>query len=123
MIAVVGAGRMGSVHLRALGETRLAQLAAVVEPVAKARVRVAERYGVPAFATLDELVKSGLAEGVVVTAPTDLHLGLVGDCVEAGLPVFCEKPCGLSADQAGRAAAAGGRGGAAPPGGLHPAGF
>ena len=44
MIAVVGAGRMGSVHLRALGETRLARLAAVVEPVAESRERVAERY-------------------------------------------------------------------------------
>lgn len=106
MIAVVGAGRMGSVHLRALGETHLARLAAVVEPVAESRERVAERYRVPAFATLDQLVESGLAEGVVITAPTDLHLGLVAGCVGAGLPVFCEKPCGLSADQAGRAAAA-----------------
>lgn len=105
-IAVVGAGRMGSVHLRALGETRLARLAAVVEPVAEPRERVAELYGVPAFATLDQLVESRLAEGVVITAPTDLHLGLVEACLEAGLPVFCEKPCGLSADQAGRAAAA-----------------
>ena len=42
MIAVVGAGRMGSVHLRALGETRLARLAAVVEPVAESRKRVAD---------------------------------------------------------------------------------
>jgi myo-inositol 2-dehydrogenase/D-chiro-inositol 1-dehydrogenase len=106
MIAVVGAGRMGSVHLRALGETRLARLAAVVEPVAESRERAAERYRVPAFATLDELVESGLAEGVVITAPTDLHLGVVETCLEAGLPVFCEKPCGVSADQAGRAAAA-----------------
>ncbi|HVI36658.1 MAG TPA: Gfo/Idh/MocA family oxidoreductase, partial [Gaiellales bacterium] len=54
---------------------------------------------------LDELFASGLAEGVVITAPTDLHLRLVGDCVRAGVPVFCEKPCGLSADQAGQAAA------------------
>jgi myo-inositol 2-dehydrogenase/D-chiro-inositol 1-dehydrogenase len=106
MIAVVGAGRMGSVHLQALGETRLARLAAVVEPVAEPRERSAERYRVPAFATLDELAGSGLAEGVVITAPTDLHLGLVETCLEAGLPVFCEKPCGVSADQAGRAAAA-----------------
>jgi myo-inositol 2-dehydrogenase / D-chiro-inositol 1-dehydrogenase len=105
MIAVVGAGRMGSVHLRALGETRLAQLAAVVEPVAEPRERVAELYGVPTFAALDELVESGLADGVVITAPTDLHLALVDGCVGAGIPVFCEKPCGLNADQAGRAAA------------------
>jgi myo-inositol 2-dehydrogenase / D-chiro-inositol 1-dehydrogenase len=105
MIAVVGAGRMGSVHMRALGETRLARLAAVVEPLVKPRERAARLYGVPPFAALDELFASGLAEGVVITAPTDLHLRLVGDCVRAGVPVFCEKPCGLSADQAGQAAA------------------
>ena len=60
----------------------------------------------PAFATLDQLVESGLAEGVVVTAPTDLHPGMIETCLEAGLPVFCEKPCGLSAEQAGWAAVA-----------------
>jgi myo-inositol 2-dehydrogenase / D-chiro-inositol 1-dehydrogenase len=111
MIAVVGAGRMGSVHLRALGETRLARLAAVVEPVPEPRERAAERHHVPAFATLDHLVESGLAEGVVITAPTDLHLALVEGCAGAGLPVFCEKPCGLGADQAGMAAAAAGAAG------------
>ena len=107
MIAVVGAGRMGSVHLRALGETRLARLAAVVEPVAESRERACGALpSCPRSPRFDELVASGLAEGVVITAPTDLHLALVEDCVEAGLPVFCEKPCGLSADQAGQAAAA-----------------
>ena len=106
MIAVVGAGRMGSVHLWALGETHLARLAAVVEPVAEPRERAAKRYGVPAFATLDDLAASGLAEGVVITAPTDLHLAVAEACLEAGLPVFCEKPCGVSADQARRAVAA-----------------
>ena len=47
MIAVVVRGRMGNVHMRALGETRLARLAAVVEPLAQPRQRAAELYGVP----------------------------------------------------------------------------
>src|SRR6476646_324895 len=101
MIAVVGAGRMGSVHLRALAETRLARLAAVVKPVAESRKRVAELFGGPAFASFDDLV-----EGGVIAAPTDLHVALVAGGVGAGLPVVGEKPCGLSADQAGQAAAA-----------------
>jgi myo-inositol 2-dehydrogenase/D-chiro-inositol 1-dehydrogenase len=111
-VAVVGAGRMGRVHLAALGTTDRARLAAVVEPDPVARARVAAG-GVTCHATLDELLAAGGIEGVVITAPSDLHLDLVRRCVSAGLPVLCEKPCGLSADQAAAAAAIAERAGVA----------
>jgi len=105
-IAVVGAGRMGGVHMRALHETRRARLAAVVEPAEAARLRAAGEHDVPGYADIDALVAAGAADAVVITAPTDLHVELVERCAAAGLPVFCEKPCGTTAEQARRAAAA-----------------
>ena len=110
-VAVVGAGRMGGMHLRALGSTRRARLAAIVEPVAEARERAAGEQSVPGFADVDGLVAAGAADAVVITAPTDLHVQLVERCAGAGLPVFCEKPCGTSAGEAGRAASAAERAG------------
>jgi myo-inositol 2-dehydrogenase/D-chiro-inositol 1-dehydrogenase len=48
---------------------------------------------------------------VLIAAPTDRHLELVQQVVAAGLPVLCEKPCGLTVEQtracAGAAAEAG----------------
>ena len=94
-VAVVGAGRMGGVHLRALGRTMQARLAAVVEPFAAARERAA-RLGVPTHASVEKLLSAGGIDGVVITAPTDLHLELVERLAAAGLPILCEKPCGLT---------------------------
>src|SRR5439155_5311406 len=54
----------------------------------------------------DQLLETGGVDGVVITAPSDLHLDLVRRCAVAGLPVLCEKPCGLTAEQARAATAA-----------------
>jgi len=105
-VALVGAGRMGGVHLRALAHTRVAELAAVVEPDAGARARACAQAGVPGHAGVEQLLAAGGAEGVVITAPTDRHRALVEQLSAAGLAVFCEKPMGLTAGDAGAAAAA-----------------
>ena len=44
-------------------------------------------------------------DGVLVAAPSTLHLGLVTRIAAAGLPILCEKPCGVTAQQAREAAA------------------
>jgi myo-inositol 2-dehydrogenase / D-chiro-inositol 1-dehydrogenase len=110
-VALVGAGRMGQMHLRACRIARRVRLVAVVDPVPEARRRVEESHGVPAVASLDELAAVGGVEGVVIAAPTDLHLELVGRCARAGLPVLCEKPCGLTPQETREAARAAERAG------------
>ena len=96
-LALVGAGRMGSTHARALGSGRRgAELTAVVEPSDEAaeRTRIARRYR-----DVDELLDAGGIDGAIVAAPTRLHATIVGQLLEAGLPVLCEKPCGLRSDE------------------------
>jgi myo-inositol 2-dehydrogenase / D-chiro-inositol 1-dehydrogenase len=102
-VAVVGAGRMGSVHLAALGSAENARLAAVVEPVAVDR---AAAWGVPVVESIEQLVETGLAEAVIIAAPTDLHRDVVERCAAAGLHVFCEKPVGAGREEAAAATAA-----------------
>jgi myo-inositol 2-dehydrogenase/D-chiro-inositol 1-dehydrogenase len=103
-VAVVGAGRMGRTHLAALARSERAVAVAVVEPDPPAR----ERAGVAGFATVDELLAAGGFDAALIAAPTDLHLGLVRRFAAAGVPVLCEKPCGLTEADAAAAAEAGG---------------
>lgn len=114
-IAVVGAGRMGRVHLEALALTDRVVAAAVVDPdpaaaahFAGAAHRRAPHSGSPlaTFADADDLLAAGGYDAVLIAAPTTLHLDLVRRFAAADIPVLCEKPCGLTAEEAAAAAAA-----------------
>ncbi len=106
-LALVGAGRMGRMHLRALADVPAVRVVSVVDPVAAVRAELGGS-GYQVHADLDELVaEPGRPEGILVAAPTDRHADLVRAALAAGLPVLCEKPAGLSAEQvAGTARAA-----------------
>jgi myo-inositol 2-dehydrogenase/D-chiro-inositol 1-dehydrogenase len=87
-LALVGAGRMGVTHARALASSRLVEIACVVDPSDAASAQVhAPR------ATLDDLPP---VDGALVAVPTRLHVEVVTRLGEYGLPVLCEKPCGLT---------------------------
>jgi myo-inositol 2-dehydrogenase / D-chiro-inositol 1-dehydrogenase len=96
-LAVIGAGRMGRTHLRALARTERVTAAAVVEPVAAVREALAVE-GFRAWASIDELLEHERVDGALVAAPTDLHLELVTRLAASGIPILCEKPCGLRAE-------------------------
>jgi myo-inositol 2-dehydrogenase / D-chiro-inositol 1-dehydrogenase len=109
-LAVVGAGRMGRTHLGALARAKGVAAVAVVEPVAAVREELAGA-GLRVWPSVDELLEQGAIDGAVVAAPTDLHLELVTRLAAAGLPILCEKPCGMRPEEtreAVRAAADGG---------------
>jgi myo-inositol 2-dehydrogenase/D-chiro-inositol 1-dehydrogenase len=93
---------MGRVHLAALKASDQISLAAIVEPVDAVRASL-EGEHVPLFASPSELVAAGIAEAVLIAAPSPLHAMLVSDFAAAGLPVLCEKPVGVSPEEAARA--------------------
>jgi myo-inositol 2-dehydrogenase/D-chiro-inositol 1-dehydrogenase len=98
-IAVVGAGRMGRVHLDALARSDQVEVVAVLEPVDAIRRGLADR-GLRTFATLAELLADGGFDGVLIAAPTDRHVELVEAFALAGIPILCEKPVGMTATDA-----------------------
>lgn len=93
---------MGRVHLAALKASDQIALAGIVEPVQAVRVRL-EGEHVPLFAWPHELIAAGVAEGVLIAAPSSAHTSLVSEFAAAGLPVLCEKPVGVSPAEAARA--------------------
>jgi myo-inositol 2-dehydrogenase / D-chiro-inositol 1-dehydrogenase len=114
-LGLVGAGRMGRTHLRALAGADAVRVVAVAEPSTAARAAVAAAAA-PAdvYASVAEMLdaaacgrdgRTGL-DGVLICAPTDRHLNVVTEVAAAGLPILCEKPCGLDSAQATAAAQA-----------------
>lgn len=94
-LGLIGAGRMGRTHLRALEGSTTVTVTAVVEPVAAARSAMAAT-GRAAFEDVAQLLDAGGIDGVLITAPSDRHIEIVEQVAAAGLPILCEKPCGLS---------------------------
>ncbi|WP_186382560.1 Gfo/Idh/MocA family protein [Amycolatopsis rhizosphaerae] len=97
-LGLAGTGRIGTAHaetLKGFDEVDAVVLADV--DTARARATAA-KLGVEAVEGIDALFTAGL-DGLVVTAATDAHPALIIAAVDAGIPVFCEKP--VAADLAG----------------------
>lgn len=99
-IAVVGAGRIGEVHVSNLTRRVTGvEVTGVYDPDLSRAAMIGEKFGVPARSTLDALLAEGEPEAVVIGSPSALHLEHVVKAAEAGLHVLCEKP--LALDQNG----------------------
>jgi myo-inositol 2-dehydrogenase / D-chiro-inositol 1-dehydrogenase len=101
---------MGRRHLAACRAAARVEPVAVVEPVDAVRAALAEG-GLRAYRELDELLSADGVDAVLIAAPSDRHRELAVAVLAAGLPLLCEKPCGLSADEARAVAAAAEAGG------------
>ena len=95
-LGLVGAGRMGRTHLRALADSERVAVTAIAEMSAAARSAV-EVPGVTLHASVASMLDAAAVDGVLVVAPTDQHGAIIAEVAERGLPVLCEKPCGLTA--------------------------
>jgi len=104
-IALIGAGRMGQVHLAALQSSPAIALAGVVEPLAATREHLFGD-GIAVHETVDVLLAGEVPEAVLIAAPSDQHPALVARFAAAGIPMLCEKPVGIAADDAQAAARA-----------------
>ena len=92
--AVLGAGRIGQVHARAITAVEGAELAAVSDPVSHAADALRDRFGCE-VQTVEELEESPDIDAVVICSPTDTHADLIERFARARKAVFCEKPVDL----------------------------
>ncbi|MGW1671953.1 Gfo/Idh/MocA family protein [Streptomyces sp. NPDC002324] len=90
-IGILGLGRIGAFHAGTLAGLDVVEQLVVSDPLAAAAASAAEKYGATVADSPEAVFASGI-DGVVVTAATDAHPGLILAAVEAGIPVFCEKP-------------------------------
>ncbi len=95
-IGLIGCGMIGQVHadgLRMLAEDGEIVAVAAADPSAEARHAVQRNcpFGRMSDDPL-EVIADPEVEAVMITAPTATHLDLVRATLQAGKPLFCEKP-------------------------------
>lgn len=100
-IGVLGVGRIGSFHANTLRDLPAVDAVVVADADPHRARDVAARLGVETTAQgagepgpdgpLDDLISAGI-DALVIAASTAEHPRLICRGVDAGLPVFCEKP-------------------------------
>jgi myo-inositol 2-dehydrogenase/D-chiro-inositol 1-dehydrogenase len=103
-IGVIGAGLMGTTHVRLLSTAvPTAEVVAVSDAIAESARRLADEVGVNTVHTdALELIRDPGVDAVVIASPSETHEPFVLACFEAGKPVLCEKPLAASAAAARR---------------------
>ena len=95
---LLGAGRIGKVHAKAIGSNPKAKLVAVADPMADAANAIATQYGAE-VRTIDTILASADIDAVVICTPTDTHADLIERFAKAGKAIFCEKPVDLDIER------------------------
>jgi len=104
-VAVIGCGAFGRNHLRVYRELETAgegvALVAAVDPDPAHSSQAEEKFGIPVFASVEELLAADLhLDAVTVAVPTVHHHAVASALLEAGLDVLVEKPIAATLAQA-----------------------
>ncbi len=95
--AVIGTGRMGSVHVaNIVNKVPEANLVAVCDIRLDVAQAVADRWGITRVVQdYHELLADETIEAVLIATTTSTHAEVIKDCAKAGKHIFCEKPIAL----------------------------
>ena len=91
---ILGAGRIGQTHAKAIASTPGAQIVAVADPHEPAARLIADSYDA-SINTIDEIAARDDIDAVVICTPTDMHADLIEQFARAKKAIFCEKPIDL----------------------------
>ncbi|GCE45358.1 myo-inositol 2-dehydrogenase [Thermosporothrix hazakensis] len=96
-VGVIGAGRIGCLHVEHL-TTRIpsARLLMVADISGERAQQCAERFGIPAYsANYQDVIQHPEIQAVVICSSTHTHAQLIQEAAKAGKHIFCEKPLAL----------------------------
>jgi myo-inositol 2-dehydrogenase/D-chiro-inositol 1-dehydrogenase len=100
-VGVIGAGRIGKVHIENLAvRIPFAEVVTVADVFVKETAAWAARFGIKKVTgDYREILSNKEIEAVVICSPTDTHAPYTMEAAEAGKHVFCEKPLDLSLEK------------------------
>ncbi|MBN7806811.1 inositol 2-dehydrogenase [Agrobacterium rosae] len=98
-LALLGAGRIGKVHAKAIASDKRAKLVAVVDAFPNAAQAIADETGC-AISTIDAVLENADIDAVIICTPTNTHADLIERFARAGKAIFCEKPIDLDVARA-----------------------
>ncbi len=97
-IGLVGAGRMGSIHARAVHTSvPQARLVGIADVQVNAATRLASQLGEPpVFDSIEALLETPGLDAVLIATSSSRHLEMVQLAARAGKHILCEKPIALT---------------------------
>ncbi len=101
--AIVGCGMMGIEHIHNIALLDGARVSCVYDPVPEQAARGAREAGGARIATsFEDLISDTSIDAIVIVSPNHLHLDQLRQIAATRpVPVLCEKPLYIRADQAG----------------------
>ncbi|MGV1753197.1 inositol 2-dehydrogenase [Agrobacterium sp. CG674] len=98
-LALLGAGRIGKVHAKAIASDARAKLVAVVDAFPESAQAIANESGCE-ISTIDAVLANPDIDAVIICTPTNTHADLIERFARAGKAIFCEKPIDLDVARA-----------------------
>ena len=98
-VGLLGAGRIGNVHAKAISAHPGSKLVAVSDVFAENAEKLAAEYGV-AVKSSEEIIADPAIDAVLIATSTDTHSPLIEAATASGKAVLCEKPVDLSLERA-----------------------
>ena len=95
---LLGAGRIGKVHAKAISANPNARLVAVADAMQQAATDLSTQYGCE-IRTINQIMTATDIDAVVICTPTDTHADLIEPFTKAGKAIFCEKPIDLDVER------------------------
>ncbi|NLP02891.1 MAG: Gfo/Idh/MocA family oxidoreductase [Fibrobacter sp.] len=98
-LGFLGVGWIGKNRMDFLTESGIARVAAVADVSREMAEAAAGDGSSLVFSSLDDLVSYGELDGIVIATPSALHASQVKAALDAGFPVFCQKPLGRNSGE------------------------
>lgn len=91
-VGIVGLGKMGLSHFSIINAHPDVKVVGVCDSSGFILDVLNKYTGVDTYSDLGKMLGSASLEAVVIATPSKFHAGMVRDCLERGIHVFCEKP-------------------------------
>lgn len=91
-VGIIGAGRIGRVHAKAITQMDGAEVAMIADPFDKFGKAAASDFNTVWSANWEDMLSDDSISGIVIGSPTPYHAEQIIKSAEAGKAIFCEKP-------------------------------
>ncbi|WP_101757917.1 inositol 2-dehydrogenase [Oceanicoccus sp. KOV_DT_Chl] len=95
VMALLGAGRIGSIHATTVAQQNDVELRYVVDVNERAGRQLAEKLNAT-FSDTNTVMADGEVDAVIIATATDTHADLIELAANSGKAIFCEKPVDLN---------------------------
>jgi predicted dehydrogenase len=95
--AVIGAGKMGSIHAKVYSQLPQSRLVAVVDKDADKAAKLAQQYNCASYVDCEEILDK--VDAVTIATPTVTHLKLASIFIKKKIAVLVEKPLAANVRQ------------------------